>query len=108
MSLINATDEHRRGEDLQFGYVARITGEKGFDRVWLVGLDNDIDPGTGDVDPWQGVDDLVYLHNHNCVVESGGLHNHRSILSVWPCEQIAFLIRLLCANQHQVRDQVYE
>ena len=88
--------------------MAGITGEKGFHGVWLVGLDDDIDPGTGDVDSWQCVDDLVDLYDHNRVVEGGGLNNHRGILCVGACEQIAFLIRLLCANQDHVRDKVYE
>ena len=65
MSLIDATDDHHCGQDLKIGDVAGITGKKRFHRVWLVGLNNDIDPGTRDVDPWQCVDDLVDLHDHN-------------------------------------------
>src|ERR1700724_866897 len=106
MSLIDATDDHHSGQNLQFADVTWITGEKGLHRVWLVGLDNDIDPGTGDVDSWQCVDDLVDLHDHNRVVESGSLNNHRGILSVGPGKQIAFLIRLLCANWYHVRVRV--
>ena len=92
MSLIDATDDHHPGQDLKIGDVAGITSKQRLDRVWLVGLYNDIDPGTGDVDPWQCVDDLVDLHDHNRVVESSGLNNNRGIFSVRPCEQIAFLI----------------
>src|ERR1700722_10154891 len=106
MSLIDAADDHHPGQDLEIGDVAGITSKKRFDRVWLVGLDNDIHPGTGDVDPWQGVDDVVDLHDHNRIVESSGLHDHRRILSVGPCKQITFLVRLLCANQYHVRDKV--
>src|ERR1700733_811347 len=108
MSLIDATDDHHCGQDLKIGDVAGITGEKGFHNVWLVGLYNDIDPGTGYVAPRQCVYDLVHLHDHNRVVEGGGLNNHRSIFGIGPCKQIAFLIRLLCANQYHVRDKVYE
>src|ERR1700750_704147 len=108
MSLIDATDDHHPGQDLKIGDVAGITSKQRLDRVWLVGLYNDIDPGTGDVDPLASVNDLVDLHDHNPVVEGGGLHNHRGILSVGTCEQIAFLIRLLCADQYHVRDKVYE
>ena len=108
MSLIDATDDHHSGQDLKIGDVAGITGEKGFHRIWLVGLYNDIDPGTWDVDSWQCIDDPVDLHDDNRVVEGGGLNNHRGIFGVGPCKQIAFLIRLLCANQYYVRDKVYE
>src|SRR5271155_1004079 len=106
MSLIDATDDHHCGQDLKIGDVAGITGEKGFHGVWLVGLYNDIDPGTGDVDPWQCVDDLVDLHDHNRVVEGSSLNNHRGIYGVGAREQIASLVRLLCANQYHVRDKV--
>src|SRR5277367_2303903 len=108
MSLIDATDDHHPGQDLQIADMARIASKERFDRVWLVGLNNNIDPGTGDVDPWQCVDDLVDLHDHNRVVEGSSLNNHRGIFGVGPCKQIAFLIRLLCANQYHVRDKVYE
>src|ERR1700735_3717187 len=108
MSLIDATDDHHRGQDLQIADVTGIASKERFDRIWLVGLDNDIDPGTGDVDPWQAVDDLVDLYDHNRVVKGGSLNNHRSILSVGSCEQIAFPVRLLCANEHHVRDKVHE
>src|SRR5580692_2592593 len=108
MSLIDATDDHHRGQDLQIADVAGIASKERLDRVWLVGFDNDIDPGTGDVNPWQCVDDLVDLHDHNCVVEGGGLNNHRGIFGVRSCEQIAFVICLFCADQYYVRDKVYE
>src|SRR5580698_8246611 len=108
MFLIDTADDHHPDQNLKIIDVARIACEKRFHGVWLVGLDNDIDPGTGDVDPWQCVDDLVDLHDHNRVVESSSLNNHRGIFSVRTGEQIAFLIRLLCTNQHDVRDKVYE
>src|ERR1700722_13940413 len=108
MSLIDATDDHHPRQDLQISDVAGIASKERFDRVWLVRPYKHIDPGTGDVDPWQCIDDLVDLHDHNRVVEGGSLNNHRGILSVGPCKQIAFLIRLLCANQYHVRYKVYE
>src|ERR1700722_292954 len=108
MSLIDATDDHHPGQDLKIGNMAGITSEQRFDRVWLVGLDNDIDPGTGDVNPWQCVDDLVDLHDHNCVVEGSSLNNHRGIFSVGPCEQIALLIRLFCAHENNVWNQIHQ
>src|ERR1700730_8732177 len=106
MSLIDATDDHHSGQNLQFADVTWITGEKGLHRVWLVGLDNDIDPGTGDVDSWQCVDDLVDLHDHNRVVESGSLNNHRGILSVGTCEEITLMVRLLRAHENNIRNQI--
>src|SRR5271167_1167784 len=104
MSLIDATDDHHPGQDLQIADVAGIASKERFHRVWLVSFDNDIDPGTGDVDPWQCVDDLVDLHDHNRVVESGGLNNHRSILSVGPCEEIAFMVCLFSAHENNIRN----
>src|ERR1700722_539467 len=105
MSLVDATDNHHPGQDLKIGDVTGITGEKGFHRVRVVGLDNDIDPGTGDVDPWQYVDDLVDLHDHNRVVESGSLNNHRGIFSVGTCEEITLLVCLFRAHENNVWSQ---
>src|SRR5580658_8623459 len=108
MSLVDSTDDHHRGQDLQIADVAGIASKEGFDRVWLVGLDNDIDPGTGDVDPWQCVDDLVNLHDHNRVVESSSLNNHRGIFSVGPCEQIAFTVCLFSAHENNIGNQIHQ
>ena len=52
--------------------------------------------------------DLVDLHDHNRVVEGGGLNNYGGIFGVGSCKQIAVLIRLLGANQYHVRDKIHE
>ena len=71
-------------------------------------FDDDIHPGTGNVDSRQLVEDSIHLGDDNAVVEGRGFDNDRCVFGVGAGEQIAICICRLRANQRDAGGQVDE
>ena len=105
---IDTLDREHRGQDLAFRDRGRIAREQRLDEERLVGLDDEMDPIRRDVDPRNGVDDLVDLCDHDAVLERRRLDHGRSVLGVRAGVEISLAVGADGGDQRDVRREVDE
>ncbi len=108
MALVDATDHHHAHQHLQLGDVARITREQGFKRERPVRRHDEIDPGTGNVDPRQFIDHFIHLREHDAMTERRRFDDGGRVLGIRAGVEVAEAIGLLRADQRHFRRQVHE
>ena len=106
--LVDGRDGHHRHQYLVFPDLGRIAGEQRFDRIMRRALHHDIDPVSGDVDPWQLFDDLIDLRHHDAAAERRGLDDHRRVLGVRAGVEVAVPVGLVRDHERDARRQVHQ
>ena len=109
MFRVDALNRHHRHQDVFLFDQARVTGKQRFDKEWLVGNDNIVNPGARNIDARQVafvVHQFIHLRNHNPVVEGRGFHQCRSIFGARPGVEVAFAVCFKPRNQRHVGREV--
>ena len=110
VALIDATDRHHPHQHVHRLDQARIACEQRFDIKRFVGLHHEVDPRTGNVHARQVariVDDLVYLGDHDAIVEGGRFHQCRRVFGAGAGVQVALAVGHVAGHQHHVGRQVH-
>src|ERR1700721_2733108 len=104
--LVYPANHHHADQNLEFTDMSWIACKERLDCEWPVCLNHHIDPGSGDIDTRQFVDDLVDLHDDNSIVKGGRLDYHRRIFRIGSGVKVALSMRLFGANKNDIGNQI--
>jgi hypothetical protein len=106
--LVDAPDDHHANKNLKVIDVSRVTGKQWLDCEWTIRFDDDIDPGSRNIDARKLVHNLIDLHDHDAIVEGPSLDNDGGVFGVRARVEISFSIRLFRAYQDDIWNQIDE
>src|SRR5664279_3031401 len=106
--FIYSPNDHHSDKNLQIADVTGIAREKRLYSKRPIGLHHYVYPGSGNIDTWQFVHDLIYLHDDDSIVKSCGFDNDGRVFGIWTSEKVAFCIGLLSAHQRHVGHEIHQ
>src|SRR5215510_2015509 len=91
---------------MEFTYVTRVAREKRLHRVWSIGDDNQVNPGTWDVDARQIVYRRVDLSDNDSLPKCGCFDNDRCIFGIGSRVEISLIITLFGTDESHARREI--